>query len=443
MSSSLCEFTRKLSLCVVLLLVSKIAPAQESKSDGSPAALSGTVNLILANRNGFVIAADSRKSADRKFECGGSMQLYCDDSQKLFRTTPKSALVIAGFAVDGQNSPLNLAIASVLLKQFGPHGLASDDQAQFVPDQIKYKLLQALRNVSALHYPFDPQHFDPQRLIVTFARIDRSSRPVLRRLIYTETLKVSPPLQVYVPEFEIRDSGEVPVTKFIPDALGLPYVAQAILDGFWKSSDPNILNYYKKKKLDELDSMPLVEMRKLAAATLHETGRYITRVGGEDQIGVFPAEGTGVEFALPKNLPTNAKSIPSVLSSVGLNCSATTPCTGAVSFSVDLARSEGPYENFYLASQFRDIPIALEDNIFIGNNFDGVTFKTHGGHPFMLHNTITHCTLEVPQAMPLPNIPDLRECQVVRKAVVGYPFDTVGARRVYSVGPGILVQPQP
>ena len=305
MNSSLCEFTRKLALCVVLLLVSKIAPAQETKSDGSPATLSGTVNLILANRNGFVIAADSRKSADRKFECAGNMQLYCDDSQKLFRTTPKSALVIAGFAVDGQNSPLNLAIASVLLKQFGPHGLANDDQAQFVPDQIKYKLLQALRDVSALHYPFDPQHFDPQRLIVTFARIDRSSRPVLRRLIYTETLKVSPPLQVYVPEFEIKDSGEVPVTKFFPDALGLPYVAQAILDGFWKSSDPNILNYYKKKKLNDLDSMPLVEMRKLAAATLRETGRYITRVGGEDQIGMFPAEETAVDFTLPKNLPTD------------------------------------------------------------------------------------------------------------------------------------------
>jgi 20S proteasome alpha/beta subunit len=424
-------------------LVLTVAQAKQQETGPNPVSASGTLNILLANKNGFVIAADSRMSSERNFLCGQAMQPHCDNSQKLFRTTPNSALVIAGFAVDGQNSPLNLAIASVLLKQFGPHGLDNDDQAQFALDRIKYKLSQALRNVSALHYPFDPQHFEPQQLKITFARIDGNSKPVLRQLIYTETLKLSAPLQVYVPDFDISDSGEVPVPKFRPYATGLPYVAQAIFDGFWDSKDPEILNYYERKKRDQLDSMPLTEMRRLAAAILRETERFISKVGGKDQIGVFPAERNGVEFTLPKNLQANAESIPSVLSSVGLDCSGT-PCNGPISFSVDLTQPQGPYKTFYLASHFRNMPIALEDNIFIGNIFEGVTFKMHGGGvPFMMLNTVTNCTLEVPQAIPMPTIPDLRACQIVRKEVVGYPLDTVGARRVWSAGPGILIQPQP
>ena len=213
-----------------------------------------------------------------------------------------------------------------------------------------------------------------------------------------------PPLQAYVPEFEVQDSGEVPITKFFTRPfVGLPYIAQAIFDGFWKSTNPDILAYYEKKNSGQLDSMSLIEMRKLAVAILHETGNFIEAVGGEDQIGVFPTTSeTVVEFTLPKNLPDNAQSIPSVLGWVGLNCAGTTtpPCAGTVSFSVDSGRLQGPYKSFYLASQFGNIPIALEDNIFIGNNFNGVTFKWSGGKPFMLHNTVTHCTLEVSQAIP-------------------------------------------
>jgi hypothetical protein len=434
-----------LLVLVFILLGQPTWPRQVAKKSES-SVTSGTLNLLLANKNGFVIAADSRASSEVPFLCPDTSQLqsHCDNSQKLFRTTPHSAVVIAGFAVGGRNSPLNLAIASVLLRQFGPHGLVNDDQAKFVPDRIKNKLLLALRNVSALQFPFDPQHFDPQVLSVTFARIDGSLGPLFRVLIFKETLKLSTPLQKYVPDFEIiRDTGEVPVTNFVSLPLGLPYVAQAILDGYWNSVDPAIHDYYEKKKHSQLDSMPLVEMRKLTVAILHETGKYVTGVGGADQIGVFPVAGDGVEFTLPKNLPADAQTIPLVLSSVGLDCSAALPCNGAVSFSVDLTEPQGPYRNFYLASRFRGLPIALEDNIFVGNNFDGVTFLYHGGNPYLLHNAVTNCTLEVPQAMPVPNIPDLQVCQIVKKAVVGYSLDTVGTTRVYELGPGILVQPHP
>src|SRR6266481_10087138 len=55
--------------------------AQDSQSMSSPA--TGTLNLLLANRKGFVIAADSRMT-----QLSQPVQ-YWDDSQKLFKVGPE------------------------------------------------------------------------------------------------------------------------------------------------------------------------------------------------------------------------------------------------------------------------------------------------------------------------------------------------------------------
>src|SRR5271170_2628571 len=97
----------------ILVMPAQVA-AQQENSQSNPVMASGTLNLVLANKNGFVVAADSRMSSDHPFLCEGKRQLYCDNSQKLFRTTPNSAMVIAGFAVGQFKSPLDLAVASVI-----------------------------------------------------------------------------------------------------------------------------------------------------------------------------------------------------------------------------------------------------------------------------------------------------------------------------------------
>src|SRR5438128_903144 len=77
---------------------------QESLPGGTPEA--GTLNLLLANKNGFVIAADSRRTRSRD-------GAHWDDSQKLFRVGPRSALVMAGFASwAAPGSPLDVQVAS-------------------------------------------------------------------------------------------------------------------------------------------------------------------------------------------------------------------------------------------------------------------------------------------------------------------------------------------
>lgn len=55
------------SMIVILVLIctawcSLLARAQVS---GGPVVASGTINIVLSNKNGFVIAADSRMSSDK------------------------------------------------------------------------------------------------------------------------------------------------------------------------------------------------------------------------------------------------------------------------------------------------------------------------------------------------------------------------------------------
>ena len=75
-----------ISYILVLMSCTNICIAQ-AKPDGDHYSIqTGTLNVVLANRNGVVIAADSRRSSDQLFDCNGNQQKFCDDSQKLFET---------------------------------------------------------------------------------------------------------------------------------------------------------------------------------------------------------------------------------------------------------------------------------------------------------------------------------------------------------------------
>jgi hypothetical protein len=168
------------------VLVGALVAARPARAQSQNTEIaSGTLNLVLANKNGFVIAADSRMSSVTPFFCRGQSQTHCDDSQKLFRTGPKSALVIAGFAVGGNNSPLDLAIASVLRKRFG-NGLESDIHVPDIVNGLANQLEMALENISEVAGPNNP----PSPLWVTFARVNENHIPVLRQYVFTGSWKL-------------------------------------------------------------------------------------------------------------------------------------------------------------------------------------------------------------------------------------------------------------
>jgi hypothetical protein len=414
-------------ILVLALLTAMLAVqsggAQSREPEVSPALASGTLNLVLANKNGFVIAADSRMSSEVRFRCDSKLQLYCDNSQKLFRTGQKSAMVIAGFAAGHYNTPLDLSIAALLRKRFGATGLPDEEGTPGMASEwAEGALEQALTGVAAL---YDPAKTNPQQLsfFATFAGFDDKGALNLRQLIFRPTWMPTGPLNIIAPAYKV-DSGAVTVTKFQPVAVGISSVADAILGGFYRSQDAVIQLYYQKLRSKQLDDLSIDEMQALARAILRETRKFTPLVGGEDQIGVFPVN-AHVRWQLPTRLPRETQLSPNFTLWKGILCTNSQPqCVingqGHVTFFQDFQHPiDETLSEFFLASQFQEIPVALDNNYFVRNRFDGVTLKWRGGAFFTSGNSFGQCVIELPEGKELPSGSELTgKCALVRKSEI-------------------------
>jgi hypothetical protein len=440
------KLTRILMLAVVFIPLARVAITQSGSPEVKPVLVSGTLNLILANRNGFVIAADSRQSSDKAFSCEGKIQTFCDNSQKLFRTGPAAAMVIAGFAVGQSQTPFDIAIASLLRKRFGTQGL-SDGRGDpaIASGWAQGALDQSLMGFASLYDPASVSASDLE-LTVTFAGIDKDGTPTVRQLIFTPTWRPSGPLKVLIPEYHVV-VGEQKVTRFLADSEGIKCVADAILGGVYKSHDPIIQSYYLQLRTRVRDNMSLVQMQNLAKAILRETKNFTPLVGGEDQIGVFPVKGD-VQWHLPPNLPLQTQLSPSFILVKGVLCTNAEPkCTGGdngLIFFQDFQHPlDEPPTRFFLSSQFKNIDIAIDNNYFVKNSFEAVTFKWRGGRfPFMRGNSYTECTLELPERKSLPQDSELAgKCIVIKKPDVVVDPATVGASAKMHLPPCVKQLP--
>ena len=196
MTRNLRRFAATWLLSTILIPLKSVA--QQSGPEVNRFLTSGTLNIIIANKNGFVIGTDSRMSGDDPFPCAGRAQLHCDNSQKLFRTTPHSAFAIAGFAVGGGNSPLDLALAPVLRRGFGPNGLPRDENSDTIAHSLEIILEDALTDVAAICDPSTPS--TALSVTVTLARINDKQVPVLQQLQLTEAWTPMGPLKVLAPQ---------------------------------------------------------------------------------------------------------------------------------------------------------------------------------------------------------------------------------------------------
>jgi len=419
----------------ILVMPAQVA-AQQENSQSNPVMASGTLNLVLANKNGFVVAADSRMSSDHPFLCEGKRQLYCDNSQKLFRTTPNSAMVIAGFAVGQFKSPLDLAVASVIRKELVARDWPNDDQAASVPAAAENLLVDALTGVAAM---FDSATTPGRNLFMwtTFARFGTDRLPVVEQKVFVAEWKPTGPQNVLVPVYTVRSATQK-VTGFFALPVGITCVADAVLDGHYRTTNPVIQSYYHIRTNQALlDNMPVDKMLSLAKAILSETRKYTDLVGGEDQLGVFPASGH-VQWSLPANLPSEAQLQPRVYRFSGLTCSNTnTPPCGFAPASFFFSPQQKPdevFKKYFLASEFIQIPVALDNNVFVGNTFDHVTLRWLGGSFFMLRNAYNDCVLQLPEGVELPHDPELvARCSIERKPTIDI-YTIVGARPQMMVG---------
>lgn len=424
------------SLCLLMLslppsFVSAQTATKEADHPVEPSIASGTLNIVLANKNGFVIATDSRMSSDRPFLCSGKLQRYCDESQKLFRTTSHSAIAIAGFAVGRGNTPtpFDLAVAPVLRRVFGKDGLAIDDESDEIPGIIEVSLSEPLLGVAAIQDPRTPS--GNLSITITFARINRSHAPVLQQLLLSEDWIPTGPLQVRIPRYTSRLGPAISAATFSSLTAGIDTVASVILAGNYSTADPVIKRYYQLRANRQLYNMSLDDMSALAHAILRETGRaFPAYIGGDDQIGEFGADGNA-DFRLPNEIPTETVAVHRLIRWDGLLCTdeQRPPCGNApLSFSISRAQPIGEvrFEKFLLGSQFKDVPVLLDDNLFIADDFDGVTLKWYGSPFFSFRNQFHNCVLELSLNAKISLHPELAPCRLVRKGAIELPADTIG-----------------
>src|SRR5258708_27980987 len=79
-----------------------------------------------------------------------------------------------------------------------------------------------------------------------------------------------------------------------------------------------------------------------------------------------------------------------------------------------------PYTKFLIASEFKDVSVAIDNNIFVADNFDGVTLKWRG-KPFVSYrNTFTNCVLELTPHPDFSLHPDLSICLLQRSVFIRF-----------------------
>ncbi|MBZ5663050.1 MAG: hypothetical protein LAO30_00460 [Acidobacteriia bacterium] len=426
------------------------ANAQVSAS-GSAGLASGTLNLILANKNGFVIAADSRMSSDTPFECekGLPKRLYCDNSQKLFKTGNRSAMVIAGFAAGRAEppSPFDLVVASVLRKSFGPCGqrifqvttgpepkgeVVCAPDAMALPVWAQIDLVPALTAVASL---YDPEHLPSDKMffVTSFASIDKQGKISIQQQ-YFNGHWVYASGNVPVPVYSVsRTPGDV-VDRFYPVAEGINDIALQVLRGQYESPDPTIRSYYRRLLAGPSgrDSMTVSEMRELARVILRETRKaHRNFVGGPDQIGVFPVKGqpsiSGLAGLSKDKQLTPRFFLNSCLVYDKDHRGSNGPCMNGTLHEDFMRPLDEVIAQFFLASRFKDVSVAIDNNYFVRSEFDGVTFKYTGKKPpFALGNTYNDCSVELPEGVDF-NSPEISaHCRLIRMKNVSLDQSTLG-----------------
>lgn len=411
------DLVARLLRCVTTLILLQALGCASSFGQEShyvPSPGSGTLNLLLANKKGFVIAADSRRTRLNP-------RMHWDDSQKLFRVGPRSAMAIAGFAsFVSQGSPVDVQVASFFREEFAAREWKSgkrrlSDLRGAINTSIGYQLqligalLAANMRASSVNaLPFE----------VLAAEIDNRGRVNILRMDFRPRLEPLGPFDFPTPFYEMNVNTTI-VNQFVALSAGMDRIARAILDGNLETQDSRILNYYRARNAGELDRLSLETLEGLAVAILAETKRVTPAVGGEDQVGVFGRNGR-VKWLLPP-LPSDRQRLLSTILQIGFTFTPDNLTPEEYSqargknmvtqMNVSLIQPfEQPFTQVFIANRFREVSVSLDGNVFAGNRFSNVTFLYQGGPFYFQSNILEDCGVKAPVGVPLP--PALSSCKL-------------------------------
>lgn len=251
----------------------------------SPRVLSlqrGTLTLVLANKHGFVIASDSRRTffpskdspdeicgdGQRAFADNYSTDVHCDDSQKLFRLGPYSAMAIAGFA-GVSREPFATDVAAEVTKDLFEY---TDDRAVWwakTTFESRFRLIDWINQANG-------GKADDLNLYVTIARIADNGVPQITTLTFKGNNG-----------YENPAVGKISGTTFQCVPFGVTDLAAAVCNGTYNGRNPHLRKLRSVIRHGRQDMLSVGEMTKIASAAILETSHLSSTVGGPTQLGVF------------------------------------------------------------------------------------------------------------------------------------------------------------
>lgn len=352
--------------------------------------ISGTLNTVLANKNGIVIASDSRGSWR---DDGG---VHRDDGfQKLFRTAKRSGLAIAGLLATPAE-PYGVETASTILSRFGTNGLDDGRGDPFlVTSWVELQFGIHLRRLAAvlstyMHAPQDCQ------LFVTIAGYDKHNTAQISQIQFSGGMK---PITVNGKPVWIVTPIVTPLTTvdgFVSRTAGVTRIADAMLAGQIAVQKLAVATYLSASASGLAGELGIDDLVALTEAIFEETASQEEGVGGELQMAIISSDGKPQWNLKPTNGP-NLRLGGAELVIGGVNPLCGGPQTEwPAHYEVVQNFDALDIDSLYVATVFHDLLIPLNENQFFGCNFDRCTFKYSGaGRLGFAWNLAADCNLEI------------------------------------------------
>jgi 20S proteasome alpha/beta subunit len=350
--------------------------------------VSGTLNLVLTNKNGFVIAADSRGTWWDE-----GVRHQSDDFPKLFRTGRKSAIAIAGLLATPPE-PYRFESSSTILARFGANGMPDErGNSYFVLPWIQHHFGVRLRTLAAVlsTYMQTPRGYG---LVATIGGYDTNGTPQLTQIKFEPEARPSLVNGKCIWMMKLAEVKPRIVGTFAFHTSGQVRVADAILAGKYAQKKTVFVPYLKALSEGTTGELELGEMVTLAKAIFDETMKEEETVGGEIQMGVIPSNGDA-EWILK---PVAQQNI--LLGGAELVIGGAKSSLGEIERPAyyELAQNFDTLNisRLFVATTFRDLTIPLDENHFFGCTFERCTLVYRANQKSAFEwNSTTDCHLEI------------------------------------------------
>lgn len=263
------------------LLVTLIGATSSATAKNSTPIVRGTINVVLANKNGIVAVTDSMQSyRDRS----GTIRQLPEPGQKLFRLDDRTVCTIAGFGSaplpafpDFSSSAIEILELFKGNLEHSKPPLSFDDKLRALGFIFDFHL-SVIANVRNENPPGD-YYFE-----LLMAGYDTDGTPRIGKLVLGMTLKRG---GIFSPVVTTTE-GQTVGFRLVHYLAGQPTVAQSVLDHpAAQNKDPVVRKYAQAKSRDGGKSLSLAELKDLAIFLVHKTAVGNPTVGGKDQVAVL------------------------------------------------------------------------------------------------------------------------------------------------------------